>query len=443
MTQSIMNPHSSRINLGRWLTEPAKRDQVYCALLQLFIILYIPLIGRLGNVMVAVLVLFWFTEPGLLKKIKNSFRNKIVLSLMAYYAVFLIGMLYTENLSQGFLQLERKVTLFIFPILFVTITLSQATLLKILKTYLIVSFLAGLAGLINGIRLVLETHDTSFLYSDNLTLLMYKGQGIYFAVTITLALVFTFYLWFYNHFSAREKILYVYIMAPCFAVLEFLLAGRLSLGVLFILIVGGLGVLILQQKKYKLGTIILSLFVLSGISLAIFFPKTINRFKSLAYFHFDFEDEREVYHFGETDFEGRWSGLTIRLAIWTCAVDAVAENPVIGAGTGDYNDALFHAYRKRNFKQGLIHKFNPHNQYLHALLSGGVIALAVFLFSLAYPALQAMKAKNILYLIFLFVIMANMLIMDFLDVYRGAVFFAFFNSLLLFQPIHYHHGKAE
>lgn len=420
--------------IKRLIIDPNKRAYIYCLLMQVFIIVYIPSIGHVGNVLFALLTIYWLTEPHLLSKLKKAFAQRAVIALTAYFGIFIIGMGYTENLAKGFSSLENKLPLLIFPLIFYTIEVGKETVIKIIKTYLVVCFLAGFAGLMNGLRLTLQTGDTSFLYSDNLTLLMKGGQAIYFSVTITVALVFTFYLFVNKQFSKKEIFFYVYFFVPFFILLGFLLAGRLSLGVMVVLILGGLVVLIVQQKKYALGLSLLGMLLLTAVLLVIYFPKTVNRFKSLTSYHFDYQDERNVYHFGEQDFDNRWSGLTIRLAIWSCALDVIQENPLIGVGTGDYNDALHEVYQKKDFRQGMLHKFNPHNQYLHALLSIGIVGLTVFMLSLVVPAIQAFREKNILYLIFLFIIAANMMIVDFLDVNRGVIFFGFFNSLLLFQP---------
>lgn len=428
--------------LKPYFTEQSKREGIYCLLLQFFLILYIPLLGKSGNIAMALLLLFWLTEPSLPGKLKDAFKQKTILVLIAYYAIFIVGLLYTSNLKEGFSQLEKKSALLLFPVIMYTISLSHHSVMRLLKTFILVCALAGLAGLINGIRLFIQTGFTSYLYSDNLTLLMNGGQGIYFAVTVTLAIVFTVYLILEKHLGARERMVYTYLLLPFFATLVFLLAGRLSLSVLALLVLGGLLMAIIQRKQYTLGISILAVLLIAVLALAAFFPKTINRFKSLTYFHFDYEDEREVYHFDETEYEGRWSGLTIRLAIWSCTLDAAGENIIMGVGTGDHYDKLFAAYEAKNFKQGLIHRFGPHNQYLHTALSVGIIGLIVFLISLIVPAVQAWRERNFVYLVFLFVIAANMMIVDFLNVYRGVIFFAFLNSLLLFQPKRYPRNKA-
>lgn len=429
--------------LQSYLQRHDNRQRIYCVLMQLFLLLYVPLIGKAGNLVMIAILAFWLTEPELWDKVREAFRDRRVIALVSYYAIFIVGLLYTENMQEGFSQLEKKAALLVFPIVLHTLRLSYATVVTLLKTYIVAAILAGFAGLLNGIYLYIQTGLTSYLYSDNLTLLMNGGQAIYFSVTVTVAIVFIVYLAIRQQFSKREKYLYQYGFLPFLFVLLFLLAGRLSLLIVAMLTIVMLTVFIVRKRNYTFGFAMAAVLFVSLIALGVFFPKTINRFKSLTYFHFDYADGREVYHFDETDYEGRWSGLTIRLAIWSCTIDAALESPVIGVGTGDHLDKLFESYRQKNFRQGLLNEFRPHNQYLHAFLSAGIIGLFVLLCSLIVPAIQAFLDKNWLYLVFLFIAAANMMTMDFLDVYRGVIFFAFFNSLLLFQLPRYRYNTSE
>src|SRR5690606_3877594 len=168
----------------------------------------------------------------------------------------------------------------------------------------------------------------------------------------------------------------------------------------------------------------------------VFFPKTVNRFKALANVEFDYETPA-AYHFNEENFENKWNGLTIRLALWTCTWDLFKEQPVFGTGIGDFMDDLREVYRERKFHLAIDQDLSPHNQYLQILLTLGVVGFVVFLVYLVYPAIRARRQGNYLFLFFLLIIALNMLTEEVFAVYRGVVFFSFFHSLLLFQPGRY------
>jgi O-antigen ligase len=270
-----------------------------------------------------------------------------------------------------------------------------------------------------------------YLYSDNLLILI-EGQAIYFALYLNASLVFLWHL-YSKKILGRLKNLYLFIVAPVYVLLIFLLASRASIAILvcLVLIIGGF--LILHQRKYVLGLLLIGGFMIGSLALAYFFPKTINRFKSLTYFHFEYDNPDEVYHFNEEEFANRWNGLTVRLAIWSCVREGIWQSPVIGTGPGDYMTTLKNCYTTKNFILGLKHDYSPHNQYLQIALSLGVVGLAVFLFSLLYPLQHAYRQKDHLYVLFLLLILLNMITEDLWGTFRGVVFFSFINALLLFQ----------
>lgn len=406
------------------------RDRVYRYLLQLFIVLYVALQRDLTNAVLLFLGIFWLTEPGLAKKLKNSLRDPLVFALLSLFAIHLIGMIYTSDLHEGWNKLQARSALVVFPLLFSTVSISDKTFRTLLRTFIVACLGLGLIGLANSIWLYIQTHQSVYLYSDNLLILI-DGQAIYFALYLNVAILFIFYLNMQPNARRWERNLGYFIVLPFFLFLIFLLASRLSLVIIVLMGLGTAAYHVISGKKWRLGMAVVAGMIIGGFLLAQLFPKTINRFKSLSEFHFDYKDDRGVYHFNETDYKDRWNGLTIRLAIWSCTWKAIEAHPWFGAGTGDYMDALRKVYKERDFRLGMENDYSTHNQFLQIWLTLGAVGLLVFLYSLVYPAWTAWRGTNYLYLLFLAMVVLNMLTEEILIVYRGVLFFGFFNSLLL------------
>lgn len=420
--------------LKAYFYDQKKRELVYRLLLQLFLLFYIALVSRAANYLWVTLMAFWLTEPDLLKKIKAAFRNKVFLAVVALYIMHIISLLYTEDLYTGIKKLEIRISLLSFPLLLGTIALTRDTVFRILKTFIWGCAAVGFVGLINSILLYQKTQESVYLYSDNL-LLLTGGQGIYFALYLNIAILFIFYLLMNKEVTGFGKKAVVTLL-PFFVVLIFLLAGRASLVILVLLLSVIIITVIVKRRMYLAGYGLIVLLILGGILISSVFPKTLNRFKTLAYFHFDYSSQ-DVHHFNEESFENKWNGLTIRLALWSCTWDLIKKQPIQGTGIGDYMEELRKNYREKKFQLALDRDLSPHNQYLQVWLALGIAGLIALLLSLFYPSLHALQQRNYLFLFFILMVGLNMLTEEIFSVYRGVVFFSFFNSLLLFHPKHY------
>ncbi len=78
-----------------------------------------------------------------------------------------------------------------------------------------------------------------------------------------------------------------------------------------------------------------------------------------------------------------------RVAMYSVAADIVKENPLIGVGVGDYQQASYDALQKNDhgfsvgFKE-FLPKRHFHNQYLNVLVQGGLISLTLMLMIFYY-----------------------------------------------------------
>lgn len=125
--------------------------------------------------------------------------------------------------------------------------------------------------------------------------------------------------------------------------------------------------------------------------------------------------------------------VTMRYEYWKTAVSIIKDNPIVGVGTGDVNQAFLNKYDEIKSPLSQRWRLRAHNQLLTFAVSFGVLGLLWFLFSLVYPLLSTPKNVDYIYLIFVAIAALSMLTEDTLETQAGVTFFTFFNCLFWFR----------
>lgn len=122
-----------------------------------------PLSNGLNSMGQAVLVINWVAEGNFVSKWKSFIRNKPAVVLCSFYIMHLLGLLYTTNFNYGMEDINKKLPLLLFPLVFST----TAPLLDKEKRIVIIMFMlavtcatfAGSYLLIN--HKIIDIHDIS------------------------------------------------------------------------------------------------------------------------------------------------------------------------------------------------------------------------------------------------------------------------------------------
>lgn len=125
------------------------------------------------------------------------------------------------------------------------------------------------------------------------------------------------------------------------------------------------------------------------------------------------------------------NSVTQRVEFWKAAGTIVAENPLVGVGTGDVPNAFNQQYASMDSRLAEKHRLRAHNQYLTMAVAFGLPGLVLFLVFLFLPARLARCWKRPEYLAFALVVLLSFLSEDTLETQAGATFFAFFQCLFL------------
>ncbi len=123
-----------------------------------------------------------------------------------------------------------------------------------------------------------------------------------------------------------------------------------------------------------------------------------------------------------------------RIELWRMGWKIIKDNPIIGVGTGDVNDAFISKMVQE--KSPMAHMgLRSHNQYISAFISIGIIGLLVFLFSIIYPAVVS-KAWNMpLFYYFFIILFLSMLWEDTIESQVGVTIYAFIYMFYIYSPL--------
>lgn len=380
-----------------------------------WIALTLPLgigINSVGIIIFAVSVLFRLGAVGIYNNM-----SKMHLLFIAFYLLHVVGLLYTTNLAVGGFDLEKKLALIIFPIFLGAIKLSRKRVNIILLSFVVSCFI-----LINFMLLeaaikyyLLETNV--YFFSGRLSEPAGNIHRVYFAMYLLFGMVSCIYL----IQSEWNRYKYFFIIAILFFSLGvFLLSARMCFIIYVFLFIRYLYYFVFVKKILVLGILAICIALISFASIAT--NKQMIGKLTQTYTDLDKGNSKR-----------NTSSANLRVIKWKCALATFKDNFMIGTGTGDVNDELVKSYIKSNFYWGMKEKFNAHNQYLETAIAFGILGLAIWLMGLIAPIVLAVKFKQYIIVEFIFIFAFCCLTESMLCAQKGVVFYAFFNSLLVFQ----------
>lgn len=336
-----------------------------------------------------------------------------------YFILMCLGLAYTQNLHVGLDLVQRSVSLFLFPIIFMFVKEDAAAVRRLfdfLLAGLLVSFCVNfgiatlelvtyVSGNISGARafpifdLVIEEWDRFYLGS---TLSEWVNPNY---VSIYILLVLSYYL--KNKLISRERLAIVIILT----IYIFLLAS-----VATYLILAFMSVLLIldktdKQKKY-------TAFVIFLLGAIVFLnnPRITGFHKLIKEFHQT--SDQEIMILGKA-----------KVLSWYTSIELIKEAPILGYGTGDANNVLFKKYNELGYSFNSENEYNAHNQFFQTYLQIGIIGFAVLMGIFALLALRLKSSRHefsVFLILFISIMVESMLVR-----FNGIVFFSIVVPLLL------------
>ena len=180
---------------------------------------YIPVVTNvtMGLLFLLSLMLLFKKGSGALVK-----KNKVLLGIVLFYFILFISVLFSTNKKDGFNLLSDTIPFFLLAISFLFIEFKQITWNRLIRFFAVATTVASMAGFGAGLYYMRQTHDTGFLYNDNICLILGK-QAVYFAFYVGIAILI--YIYQLNN-KEIQRSGWTYLAIAWLFMILFLLASR-------------------------------------------------------------------------------------------------------------------------------------------------------------------------------------------------------------------------
>lgn len=402
----------------------AAHQYLYTIILFL-IVVSLPYSIKFNSILIILLVLNWFVEGHLKTKLKRFVSNKFALLFAGVFVVYLLGMTYTGYPREGIFELEKKLSLLVFPLILSSIEIERKRI-----EYFFVGFVATCLfavifssfhyyfKYVSGSDLLIIFNSVHF--RDHFTSL-FKIHPTYLSLYLALSMLLTlhFSVKYWTIAKSYHQILGVLILSYS-TFIVFLLSARMPLIALLLTASSALTALLIQRKSYSILVAILAILILAG-GLLLKLPNFNARFMELR--ETAWQPPVGIYH----------NSTNLRIGILHCAFEGLKQYWLTGLGTGSVQPFLNSCYKQKGFSDVMYKdNYGLHNAYLDAWLNAGLAGFLILGASLLVPAIYAFRFKNYLYLAFLLFFATCFLTESVLNSQKGVVLFALFNSLLAF-----------
>jgi O-antigen ligase len=355
-------------------------------------------------------------------------ENKPVLLLCCFISLFvylLIGLIYSDNQELGTLLIFRRLSLAIFPIVLFSPGLEIKhkinTLLKAFTlgtiTFLLVCFCYALFRSIiikNGQwtfnPVSPEESWINYFYGSELTLDQHPS---YIAMYTVLSMFIALELFSNKTLKVGIRALWLVTGIFLFVSIYFLSSRAGFIAVLLVLPV--YLIIKIGKKRLNIISIGLILFIIVCITSFYLFNQRVNFYS----------DKSLTFKLDTTIINDN------RIGIWKSAVKVIEMNPIFGVGIGDSCDELKKEFKLLGYTNGYYDNLNAHNQYLEYLLSSGVLGLLIFLAIIGLMIYSAIKDRNLLFGVFIIIMLIFFTFESMLNRLAGISFFSLFSFLLM------------
>lgn len=385
----------------------------------------VPLKPSYNSLFCISLLVFWIFFMG--KKFEAP-KVKIIFMLSTLFWIALAGMVYTQNIDEGWFRLQQKSLLLVLPLIFGTVAYDWQQEFKWIVSLFIVGILLACAVcFIDAFRYWLQYHSNERFFDHGLVEFINMYPYIMALLCLICILIMVeallgkhqLHAWLHRRSLIIGLIIFLSIFILLLSVKQIILAWI----ILFIFY----SFRIQTKKKIVWIMVVTCFFLIVGSIFLI--PSLKTKFYEVVN-----GKENTIPLDQDASLGKDWNGIALRKAIWICALDAIGNNPLIGVGTGDGQDILQTTYEKRQFYFASRYNFyNTHNQYLQVLVNFGMIGLFLWLGALFWLILNF--KSNGLIISLLSCMMVAMLTESMLETNKGIFLMAFSITIFSFGPI--------
>ncbi len=398
-------------------------QQIYIGIITLLpSSLFLPI--KFCSLILLLLCINWLVEGEFKEKWSRLKNNGFWFLMVSFFAIYGFGIIYSQEFEYAFKYMERLLSFIIIPTIVISTNykFTQEKINDIFFVFVISTVVVALICLSHGLYKNFEVRDvinskTYWLLSHHKLTMFVQMHAVYFSIYLTLN------LFFLAHFIAENfkrlsnlKILLLLFLIAFLIGFNILLGARTTLASMVIILTIGALLYFTFKGKFLTGLITFASILLIFVIAITSSKTTTARFA-------------DIFKFGKDVTETQFGGYQLRMIKWESSMEVIKDNWFLGVGTGDQKKELDNVYLQKNFEEGYKNHYNSHNQYLQTTLALGVVGLLIFLLNLFFPLIFAFKARRFVYLSFIILFALGCITESMLNVYKGVVFFTYFNTL--------------
>ena len=362
---------------------------------------------------------------GIIKK-DLVFHWNINISWVLFFVLYVLFFLKASDTKDGLFELEKKLSLLVFGILFLFKSKKPISLPFWIFSFMLLVIIRSIIGLVESVILYNEIHIMPAFFTSRFSQHIHPS---YLSFYIIICLIITFY-WEYKKFINLPK--WFLILFSVISIVSILLLSSLSANLFLFFSILAIIIYFLYKKlkPFVASTIVILLIVISfgvikfGHFRAINFSETYNNTVTFLNNPREYiNSEKYIKKANEK-----------RLILWTLSWQKIKENPM-GYGVGSAGDVYKDVYTQ----YGLTSLINPlldsHNQYLRIALEMGVIGIIAYLGIICVYIVKAFKQKKYLLLYVMICFLYFGMWESFLQRQSGVIFFTYMITFLfLYEP---------
>lgn len=416
------------------LLKDSNKHEGIATLLCVVIASTLPFFIQINSLFILLLALNWFIEGKWKYKFQKLITSPYALLWLGFFSLNAISILYSHNVKEGNFELEKKLSLVAFPLIFFTSDFITSQRIKLILKFFVLSCLLACLICFSHALIHLVQGDRSFLFYHQLASPL-GFHAVYFSMYIGFCLfILVFYAVSHWHNMIWKNKVLMLLVISFFFVFLVLLSSKTILVSTVAIITFKFAFGFIQNK---LRALIFVVFCIVSLGIIVTkAPYISDRFQEIVH-----ENYSDVL--SRTDYQNfHFTGGTIRLAIWRSVFEVLDQQNawLFGVGIGDAQDLLTANYNSKHIYpgdevlgfKGFTH-YNAHNQYLQFLLSTGIAGLILFIIILSYVFKLVWKTKNSLMISLLILFYSFCFTESVLSSHKGVVFFLFFTSLFVNQ----------
>lgn len=406
---------------------------LFCCVL---VVITMPLSISANSVSIMLLAANWLIEGQWKLKARRLWASKYAMLWILFFGYHAASMFYSIDRHEAKFELEKKLSFFVFPLIFATADFATGKNARTILKYFIGACVLACCICLGSACYHYSKGDPSFFFYHQLGSAL-EFHAVYFSTFIGFCIFTLLYHVMQNHRKMRagHRMFFIGLIFFFFVFLILLSSKTITVTVFIIALFMGIFKFLKRYNKIVVsGAAVLALVVFGIIVQKT--PYLNSRFQEIFKENYSEVLNKKDYR----DFH--FTGGTIRLAIWKSVFELVHQNNalVFGLGIGDaqtkltayYNSIYIYPGDATLGTKGFTH-YNAHNQYLQFYLTLGIIGALWFLLILAYCYRQAFRSKHVLMLSLLLLFTAFFVTESALCAHKGVVFFMFFISLFISQ----------